>query len=143
MIRRLLVPAFLAYAAVLFVATHWPNLKIESDVIERPDLLIHLGAFGLWAFLLHLTGLLGPAGSARAALKTWGVGALYAAVDEASQAIPILGRTAVWDDYLANLAGLALGAGAACLAARILPRGLISAEPAPDEPRAEGPARDT
>lgn len=121
MIARLLVPAFALYALVLFAATHWPNLRIESDVIERPDLLIHLGAFGLWAFLLHLTRLTGDPRSARTALKTAGIGALYAAVDELTQAIPILGRTAVWDDYLANLAGVALGATAACTAARLFP----------------------
>jgi hypothetical protein len=118
---RFAFPIFLLYALLLFIATHWPNLKIESEIIERPDLLIHLGAFGLWSFLLHLTGLLGPPRSPLTALKTFAAGALYAAIDELTQAIPILGRTAVWDDYFANLAGLTLGAAAACLTARTFP----------------------
>jgi VanZ family protein len=132
-----LLPVFVLYALVLFVATHWPNLRIESDVIERPDLLIHLGAFGLWALLLQLTGLLGPPRSPRTALKTFGVGALYAAVDESSQAIPILGRTAVWDDYVANVVGVALGAAAGCVAARLVLRAAASDRAQGAEPPAE------
>lgn len=121
MIPRLLLPAFILYALVLFTATHWPNLRIKSDVIERPDLLIHLGAFGLWAFLLHLTSLLGPPRSPKTALRTFIAGAVYAAFDEATQALPFLGRTAVWDDYFANLVGVTLGVAAACAAARLFP----------------------
>jgi VanZ family protein len=34
---------------------------------------------------------------------------LYAAFDEGTQAIPILGRTAAWDDYLFNVMGVSLG----------------------------------
>ena len=132
MASTLLRRGFLLYAVALFIATHWPNLRIESDVIRRPDLLVHLGAFGLWAFLLHLTGLLGPPRAARTAGVTFAVGAVYAGIDELTQAIPVLGRTVVWDDYFANLAGVTLGAAAGCLVARAFPQLLTG--PAPSAP---------
>lgn len=99
--------AFLAYALVLLVATHWPRLRIEGPV-ERPDLWLHMLAFGFWTALLALSGLAGPRWSVRGVVASVGVGLAYAALDEASQAIPALGRTAALDDYLADAAGILL-----------------------------------
>lgn len=107
--------AFWLYAIALFTATHWPNLRIEGP-IKRPDLIIHLAAFGLWTALLIAFAAFGPALSARNILACVGIAALYAAFDESTQAIPFLNRTAAWDDYAANLGGVA----AACLIAMVV-----------------------
>ncbi len=116
--RRAALIAFVVYAIVLVVATHWPRLTIEGP-IERPDLVIHLAAFGLWCVLLAMTGLLGGRWTARNIAASVGVSLAYAALDEGTQAIPALGRTAALDDYLADAAGIVLaGAGLALLAWR-------------------------
>lgn len=118
--RGLRRAGFWVYAVVLFTATHWPRLEIQSGVIERPDLLIHIGAFGVWAALLSLSGLLGRPARGVVALRVIAVGLVYAAIDESSQALPIVQRHAGVDDYLANAAGIVLGAAAAWLTARRL-----------------------
>jgi hypothetical protein len=127
---------FICYAAALFIATHWPNLRIESVRIKRPDLIVHLTVFSIWTILLFASGLVRRSVSASATspnspsqregaggrvpvrhlrsqttiLRLWLIGVLYAAFDEGTQAIPILGRTAAWDDYLFNVMGVTLGA---------------------------------
>ena len=106
--------AFALYALALLVATHWPQLTITGP-IERPDLVIHAGAFGLWTLLLVGAALFGPALSTRNILASAAVGALYAPLDELSQGLPGLNRVVALDDALANLLGVAL-AGGACLA---------------------------
>ena len=100
--------AFLGFAGLLFIGTHWPKLRIEAPV-ERPDLYIHFGVFGMWALLLSLTGWLGKPGTRINALRCFGVGVVYAAIDESLQLIPALHRFAAWDDYLFNVFGLAIG----------------------------------
>lgn len=99
---------FAVYAACLFAATHWPNLRIESRQIDRPDILIHIAAFAIWTVLLALSGLVGPWLKSRTALLAGAVALAFAAFDEASQALPILGRTAALDDYLADVAGIVI-----------------------------------
>lgn len=106
--RRLRVLAFFAFALLLFVGTHWPQLRIEGP-ISRPDLVVHLVAFGIWGLLFCLSGLVGEPGSLATAARGLGIGALYAAFDEASQAIPVLGRFAGLDDYTFNILGLLIG----------------------------------
>jgi hypothetical protein len=126
--RRLTRLAFWGYAVVLFVATHWPNLRIDSAYMERPDILIHMGAFGVWTLLLISTGYLATGASdplaeskgvrgwarivsaPRCVLIAWLVAMVYAAVDEVSQGLPGLGRTAAWDDYAADSAGIVTAA---------------------------------
>ena len=123
--------AFWCYVVLLFTATHWPNLRIESAYMERPDILIHLTCFGTWAALLILSGYMakgardpmaesrgvrgwvGIVTQPRVVALAWLVALLYAAFDELSQGIPGLGRTVAWDDYGANATGITL----ACLAA--------------------------
>lgn len=102
------IAAFAGFAALLFVGTHWPQLRIHGP-IQRPDLVVHLVAFGIWGLGLCLTGLLGEPGSRTTAARCLGVGVFYAAFDEATQMIPALGRFAGWDDYLFNLIGLLIG----------------------------------
>lgn len=118
--RALAVPAFVIYAITLFVATHWPNLQIESDQIERPDIWIHVAAFATWSALLLFSGLVERASLWRTAALGWLCGALYAALDEALQALPFVHRTAAWDDYVADLSGVTLGCLVWLIAASLL-----------------------
>lgn len=106
--RWLRILGFIAYAAILFLGTHWPQLRIEGP-IPRPDLLVHFLAFGLWALALGMTGLLGEPSTISNAVRCFLVGVLYAAFDESTQMIPALGRFAGLDDYAFNVIGLALG----------------------------------
>ncbi|MEO1583881.1 MAG: VanZ family protein [Planctomycetota bacterium] len=123
--------AFTLYALVLVTATHWPQLRIEGPV-PRPDLYIHLAAFGLWTSLLIATELLGPWRSRTAVAKCVALALIYAAIDEGTQAIPALGRTVALDDYLANALGVILAGIAAVIASKLVPasRPRERAEPA-------------
>lgn len=132
--------AFWCYVVVLFTATHWPNLRIESAYVERPDIFIHLACFGTWAALLICSGYtangardplaesrgvrgwVGMVTRPRAVGVAWMVALGYAAFDELSQGIPGLGRTVGWDDYGANATGITLAACAALVVGRVLGR---------------------
>lgn len=135
--RRLARVAFWVYAIALFVATHWPNLRIESSHIPRPDIFIHMAVFGGWVMLLVATGYLAPGSDdplaesrgvrgwarlvtrPRAVLLAVLVALVYAAFDELTQGVPGLGRTVALDDYAANCGGiLACGAAVGVLASR-------------------------
>lgn len=108
--RRFWLWAFLGYAVLLFTLTHWPNLTIESEIVERPDLFIHLAAFGGWTGLLAMSGLAGTVGEWwPTLLRTAVLGAIYAAIDEGLQAVPFVSRHCAWDDLFANWGGVAIG----------------------------------
>ena len=107
MSRRIRAEAFWFYALTLIVLTHWPRLDI-GEPIPRPDLYIHVVAFGLWTCLL--------AGLVRPLLVLGLIASVYAAFDESTQAIPIVHRHAGWSDFAANLFGVWL---AVCLIAGI------------------------
>jgi VanZ family protein len=92
-----------AYWLFLFLATHFPKLRLTGP-IERPDLYSHFGAFALLAFLLwefieSVRGAVGPAFVWLAAALLLG----YAAVDELTQ--EFVGRDATVEDWLADAAG--------------------------------------
>lgn len=106
--RRLLKVAFWIYAAALFTGTHWPNLRSPGP--EGSDKVIHVMALGGWMVLASLQGWFAPQLSDRNLLRTLLVAAAYAAVDESSQAIPFVHRTAALDDYAANAIGIMLAA---------------------------------
>lgn len=106
--------AFFAYAAALFVATHWPRLELNVRGVERPDLLAHLLVFGVWFLLLFFSGLPGSTGLYRSVGRAWLIAAGYAAADEALQLPEFVRRHAAWDDLAANLAGVSIGAMLAC-----------------------------
>ena len=93
------------YVGLLFMLTHWPNLKLP-DVVERPDLYAHLGCFGTLSALTIACAFFGPALSGRNVGWSAVVALLYAAFDEALQAIPFIHRTAALDDYAANATGI-------------------------------------
>ncbi len=100
--------AFFAFAIVLFIATHWPQLRIVGPV-PRTDLWLHLGAFGAWTILCGWCAWWTPWHAKRTLAAVWLVGVLYAALDEGLQLIPAIGRFASWQDYAANVAGVTLG----------------------------------
>lgn len=108
---------FFAYLITLFLATHWPGVRIEGP-IPRPDLFVHVGAFGLLGVLLVAAHFFGPMFGARNLRWSWGVGVAYAAFDEGTQAIPALQRFAAWDDFLMNVVGVTLAVGGAWLIGR-------------------------
>lgn len=108
LIRRI---GFSLYALTLISATHWPSLKIEGPV-DR-DKTIHIFAFALWTAALIAAAFFGPVFSRRNIALAAIIAILYAAFDEATQAIPFLHRTAALDDWLADLIGIALATAAA------------------------------
>lgn len=101
---------FWLFALALFIATHWPALKVQGPV-ERTDLWAHLAAFGLWAVLLASCGYFGRPLSPRNVLRCAAVASLYACLDEGLQAIPALRRTFGWDDLAADVLGVWLASG--------------------------------
>lgn len=108
--------AFAVYVLLLATATHWPQLAVPMP--GRPDLVVHLLAFGLWTTLAIAAELFGPGLSARNIVRTVCLAAAVACVDEATQAIPVLNRDAGFDDATANLLGVASAAAAAAVLAR-------------------------
>jgi VanZ family protein len=109
---------FIAYAILLATATHWPSLAIgDPQSAARPDLPIHVAAFGLLTALLIACAFFGGALSPRNILISTPIAGAYSALDEASQAIPILDRSVSPEDLLANLLGVTL-AGLAALMLR-------------------------
>jgi VanZ family protein len=122
------------YVPVLFALTHWPNLTLPLP--GRPDLIVHMGVFGLWTVLVIGSGFFGPARSARNIAIAGAIAALYSGVDELLQAVPFLHRWAAWDDWLANLAGV----GAAILFAVAIAAalGAVNRRPYPQAPPSPG-----
>jgi VanZ family protein len=115
--------AFVGYAAAVFIATHWPRLRVEGP-LPRTDLWIHVAAFGLWALLLGLTRWVRSERIAPAVLL-WLIGAGYGIVDEISQGIPVLGRTVALEDAAANVCGVTVGVVAFVLVRRLRNAGRI------------------
>lgn len=103
---------FVAYAILLFSATHKPGVDVNMVPGIRLDLFIHAGAFCMWTILLGMTGWLGNAASLRGLALLLAVGVAYAVIDEASQAVPIFRRVFDVKDMAANAGGAAIGAAA-------------------------------
>jgi VanZ family protein len=101
--------AFWPFAVALFIATHWPQLRVDGP-IPRTDLVAHFTVFGTWGLLATASAFFGPALSRRNIARTWVVGVIYAAIDEGLQLIPALGRVAALDDFAANATGITLAA---------------------------------
>lgn len=100
---------FVAYAIVLFVATHWPRLAAPGSGI-RVDLAIHASVFGLWNLLCMMAAWFGPRWSRRNIIGSTIAASLAGVADEISQSLPIFDRVFGFDDMTANLCG-ALAAG--------------------------------
>jgi hypothetical protein len=95
---------FGGYCGVAFMLTHYPQLTLPMP--GRPDLLAHMGLFGLWTVLCTLCGLFGPAMSTDNILRSGAVSLVYCGLDEWSQAIPFIRRFAALDDFGANTLGV-------------------------------------
>jgi len=94
---------FLAALAGAFVVTHIPRLAVGTP--DSPiDKLVHASGYGVLAALLLLARWWRPVWPALAAFAAW------AALDEVTQAIPGLGRSADLEDWFADLAGMAIAA---------------------------------
>lgn len=98
---------FGVYVVLLLAGTHWPRLEVPGPG-ARPDLVVHLGAFGVWTGLLTLSAFFGPALASRNILRAGGVGLAYAVADESTQMLAIFGRVFGLDDMLANVLGSSL-----------------------------------
>ncbi len=96
---------FAAYAIALVIGTHYPGIRIEG-AMERPDLLVHVAAFGFWAFVLMMCRFFGSALSLRNVLVSAGIALVYAGLDEVTQGIPGLNRTVAIEDFLAGAVGV-------------------------------------
>jgi hypothetical protein len=108
--RGLRRAAFLLFTLALIVATLWPRLKLPGP--ENTDKVTHVLAFGLWTLLLVLASYTGPLGSRRNLLGSALIAPIFAGADELAQLLPGVHRTCAWDDYAANLIGIAIGLGA-------------------------------
>lgn len=89
-------------AAGLTVATHWPELQLGTEDNPAPDKLLHMFSFGLMAVLLWKTQWLKTPWQVTCVVIVW------AATDEITQSIPILGRTFSLGDMAAGQLGAAL-----------------------------------
>ncbi len=98
--------AFVVYTMTLLTATHWPGLAVKGP-FSRTDLLIHLGAFGLWTLLLGMTGWVRSKTCVRRrALYVGLIGMGFGAFDELTQ--PLFRRVFDWLDVAADMSGAAL-----------------------------------
>ncbi len=123
--------ALAIYAVTLVTLTHWPRLQLPADIIERPDLVAHVGAFGLLNCLMIAASLFGPALSGRNIALASLVCAIYAPIDELTQSLPGVNRHTSGLDVLADLVGVSLAAIAALAVARFRQR---RAAPTVDDP---------
>ncbi len=110
--RRILV----VYTAALLVGTHWPSLRVSAPTPIPLDKILHCIGFAGFASFLLLARLRPGRAEGESAftrgniLFALGVGLAYAVADEASQALPLLGRFATWSDVVANVTGIAVAA---------------------------------
>lgn len=128
---------FAAYALALFIATHWPKLRLPEG-IPRSDLWIHAVAFALWTGLCIACCFFAPRPSTRPLTprNIWTclpLGIAVAGFDELTQMIPVLNRTAAWDDFGADSVGVLLAVVTALALAR---RRAPAANTAPSTPGA-------
>lgn len=97
---------FVLYTITLLTATHWPKLTIKGP-IERTDLVVHLGAFGLWTILLGLSGWISSKHCImRQSLLIALVGICFGILDETTQ--PLFSRVFDWTDIAADITGAIL-----------------------------------
>ena len=115
------------YWVAMCVGTHLPN---PPDVVPTnvSDTWLHLGAyFGLAALLVGSVAA-GRRVCRRDAIRLWVLVVCYGALDELTQMIPLLHRTAEWKDLLADAAGAAAGVLTGLVLARAWSRGAVAAD---------------
>lgn len=106
--RRVVVVYWLALTA----GTHWPSLRVGRPGPIPVDKILHALAFCGLAGLLMLTrwldGAAPSAFTARNINRCAALALLLAALDELTQAWWRLDRFAQWDDFAADVVGIAL-----------------------------------
>ncbi|MCZ6836090.1 MAG: hypothetical protein O7G85_09985 [Planctomycetota bacterium] len=90
--------ALVGYVILLFIATHWPSLKLGED--GPSDKSIHLYVFGVIPILLWQTRWISRLGVMYLITLLWCV------FDEWTQGIPILDRDMTWQDLASNILGV-------------------------------------
>lgn len=94
------------YTLALITATHWPGLAVRSS-FSRMDLVIHLGSFGCWTFMLGMTGWIRSSCCIRRqALMVGLIGIGFGLADETTQ--PLFSRVFDWLDVAADMTGAIL-----------------------------------
>ena len=99
---------FVAYTILLLLGTLWPNLKVDVGDVPRPDLYLHLLAFGGFTALMLGCQWFGPLLSARNIAWSGVVSTGFALANESAQGLPFIHRHARLDDAAANILGVAL-----------------------------------
>jgi hypothetical protein len=92
--------AFLAYVIAMEIATHWPRLDLGES--GPSDKTIHLVAFGILTALLWRAQWLVQLGAVVFIALIW------SGYNEISQGMLPIGRTSAWQDFIANVLGVAL-----------------------------------
>ncbi len=110
---------FAAYALALVVGTHWPRLDLHDAPLQASDKVLHFVAFFFWTVFLTAAAFFGPALSRRNRLRAAAIAAIYAPLDELTQAIPGVNRAVSALDLAANLGGVAVAALLLALTARL------------------------
>jgi hypothetical protein len=105
--------AFVLYALMLTVATHWPSVALGTEEQPAPDKFLHMLVFGGLVILLWRTGWLKAPWQAVVIVLLWAV------VDELSQGLPVLDRSFSWQDVVAGQLGAILVAVGFCALAPV------------------------
>ncbi len=88
--------------AVVFTATHWPNLQFDMPIVGG-DKVLHASAF------LLLTVIWWPTGYVRSMRVFLPAAVAWSLLDESLQALPALRRDAGIPDAVANVCGVFMG----------------------------------
>ena len=106
------------YWVSMCVATHVPNPPAVVPV-QVSDTWLHLVAYlGLAVLLVQGIAVVRSV-SRRDAVLLWAVAVVYGALDEVTQMVPALHRTAEWKDWAADVAGAAIGVLVGILVSRV------------------------
>lgn len=108
------------YWVSMCVATHVPNPPAVVPT-QVSDTWLHLVAYLGLAVLLVQGVAVGRPVCRRDAVRLWGVAVVYGALDEVTQMVPVLHRTAEWKDWAADVAGAAVGVLVGMLVSRAWP----------------------
>lgn len=108
------------YWVSMCVATHVPHPPAIVSA-QVSDTWLHLAAYLGLAVLLVQGVAVGRPVCRRDAVRLWGVAVVYGALDEVTQMVPVLHRTAEWKDWAADVAGAAVGVLVGMLVSRAWP----------------------
>jgi VanZ family protein len=89
--------------AIVFTATHWPNLQIDLPM-RGSDKVLHAVAFMMLALVWWPAGYIRSVPLFALAAASWSI------FDEATQALPLVHRHAGVEDAVANLCGIVIAA---------------------------------